>query len=51
MIKSEQTNINGYGNTGANLSNISISSGGMAAMNNGADDNVNIGMKLSLNFS
>ena len=44
MIKSEQTNINGYGNTGANLSNISLSSGGMAAMNNGADDNVNIGM-------
>lgn len=48
MIKSEQTNINGYGNTGANLSNISLSSGGMAAMNNGAgDDNVNIGLGMA----
>ena len=48
MIKSEQTNINGYGNTtGAVLTNnISIPTGGMATMNNGAagDDNVNIGM-------
>ena len=47
MIKSEQTSINGYGNTGANLSNISLSSGGMATMNNGAgDDNVNIGKNV-----
>ena len=45
MIKSEQTTINGYGNTGgaAIISN-NISSGGMAAMNNGSgEDAVNIG--------
>ena len=51
MIKSEQTIINGYGNAGANLSNnISIPSGGMAAMNNGTvgDDSINIGMILKL---
>ena len=53
MIKSEQTIINGYGNAGANLSNnISIPSGGMAAMNNGTagDDSINIGMILKFLF-
>ena len=54
MIKSEQTIINGYGNSnqGANNipNNISIpSGGGMAAMNNGAgDDGINIGRRLHL---
>ena len=54
MIKSEQTIINGYGNSnqGANNipNNISIpSGGGMAAMNNGAgDDGINIGRRLLL---
>ena len=54
MIKSEQTIINGYGNSnqGANNipNNISIpSGGGMAAMNNGAgDDGINIGRRIHL---